>query len=172
VHLDAQVQEVRLGRLTLPLAVNGAERQVEAPADESLLSVLRDRLELTGTKYGCGEGQCGACTVLLDGRAVRSCRVPVSEAAGKRITTIEGLEREGRLHPVQAAFLEVEAFQCGYCTPGMIVAAAALLAAKPDPSDEEIVDGLAGNVCRCGTYPRILAAVKRAARAMRQGAAR
>ena len=172
MHLDAQVQEVRLGRLTLSLAVNGAERQVEAPAGESLLSVLRDRLELTGTKYGCGEGQCGACTVLLDGRAARSCRVPVSEAAGKRITTIEGLELEGRLHPVQAAFLEVEAFQCGYCTPGMIVAAAALLAAKPDPSDEEIVEGLTGNVCRCGTYPRILAAVKRAARAMRQGAAR
>jgi aerobic-type carbon monoxide dehydrogenase small subunit (CoxS/CutS family) len=163
---------VRLGRLRLSLAVNGAERQVEAPAGESLLSVLRDRLELTGTKYGCGEGQCGACTVQLDGRAMRSCRVPVSEAAGKRITTIEGLERQGRLHPMQAAFLEVEAFQCGYCTPGMIVAAAALLAAKPDPSDEEIVEGLTGNVCRCGTYPRILAAVKRAALAMRQGAAR
>jgi aerobic-type carbon monoxide dehydrogenase small subunit (CoxS/CutS family) len=145
---------------------------VEAPPGESLLEVLRDRLQLTGTKYGCGEGQCGACTVLLDGRAVRSCRVATSAAAGKRVTTIEGLERNGRLHPVQAAFLAVEAFQCGYCTPGMIVAAVALLASQPDPSEEEIASRLVGNVCRCGTYPRILAAVKLAAQAMRKEPAR
>src|ERR1700692_1157381 len=117
----------------LVLTVNGAKRGVDAPPEESLLSVLRDRLQLTGTKYGCGEGQCGACTVLLDGRAARSCRVTLAEAAGKQVTTIEGLERHGRLHPVQAAFLEVEAFQCGYCTPGMIMAAVALLESQPEP---------------------------------------
>jgi aerobic-type carbon monoxide dehydrogenase small subunit (CoxS/CutS family) len=152
------------------LVVNGGERRVEAPPGESLLAVLRDRLQLTGAKYGCGEGQCGACTVLLDGRAVRSCRIAVEDAAGKRVTTIEGLEQAGgRLHPVQAAFLEAEAFQCGYCTPGMIVAAVALLQKQPDPSEDEIASGLAGNLCRCGTYPRIVAAVKQAALAMRQG---
>ena len=150
------------------LIVNGERRRVEAPPEETLLSVLRNRLELTGTKYGCGEGQCGACTVLLDGRPARSCRTAVSEAAGKKITTIEGLERNGRLHPVQAAFLEEEAFQCGYCTPGMIVSAAGLLGANGNPSEEEIVARMSGNICRCGTYPRILAAVQRAAKAMRK----
>lgn len=154
---------------TLNLSVNGRSRRVEAPAEESLLSVLRNRLELTGTKYGCGEGQCGACTVLLDGRAARSCRTTVAEAAGKPITTIEGLVRNGRLHPVQAAFLETEAFQCGFCTPGMIVSAVALLEKNPNPSDEDISGGLAGNICRCCTYPRISAAVKQAAQAMRNG---
>jgi len=149
--------------------VNGAERRVDAPGEETLLSVLRNRLQLTGTKYGCGEGQCGACTVLIDGRAARSCQTLVSEAAGKKITTIEGLAKNGRLHPVQAAFLEVEAFQCGYCTPGMIVSTVALLQANPRPSEEDIVGTLAPNVCRCGTYPRILAAVKKAAQAMRKG---
>ncbi len=134
--------------------------------------MLRDRLQLTGTKYGCGEGQCGACTVLLDGRAVRSCRVGLPEAAGRQVTTIEGLERHGRLHPVQEAFLEAEAFQCGYCTPGMILAAVALLEAQPNPSPEEVATRLVGNVCRCGTYPRIVAAVQAAARAMRQRQAR
>jgi aerobic-type carbon monoxide dehydrogenase small subunit (CoxS/CutS family) len=134
--------------------------------------VLRDRLHLTGTKYGCGEGQCGACTVLLDSRAVRSCRVPLSAVTGKQITTIEGLERDGRLHPVQAAFLEVEAFQCGYCTPGMILAAVAFLASVPNPSPEDVAARLAGNVCRCGTYPRIVAAVQLAAQEMRKGPAR
>ena len=155
-------------RLNVLLIVNGSERRAEAAPEESLLAVLRDRLQLTGTKYGCGEGQCGACTVLLDGRVVRSCRIAVGDAAGKKITTIEGLEQaDGRLHPVQAAFLEVEAFQCGYCTPGMIVAAVALLEKQPDPSEEEIAAGLAGNICRCGTYARIVAAVKQAALAMR-----
>jgi aerobic-type carbon monoxide dehydrogenase small subunit (CoxS/CutS family) len=152
----------------LNLLVNGSRRSVDAPPEESLLSVLRNRLGLTGTKYGCGEGQCGACTVLLDGRAARSCRTPVREAAGKKITTIEGLAGNGALHPVQAAFLEEEAFQCGYCTPGMIVSAAALLEGNGNPSDEEIARRMAGNICRCGTYPRILAAVKKAARASRK----
>jgi len=148
------------------LAVNGASRSVEAPPDESLLSVLRNRLGLTGTKYGCGEGQCGACTVLLDGRPARSCRQQVSEAAGKKITTIEGLAGNGRLHPVQAAFLEAEAFQCGYCTPGMIVATVGLLDSNPNPGEEDIAEHLTGNICRCGTYPRIIAAVRQAALAL------
>jgi aerobic-type carbon monoxide dehydrogenase small subunit (CoxS/CutS family) len=141
---------------------------VDASDDETLLSVLRNRLGLTGTKYGCGEGQCGACTVLLDGKAVRSCRTKVSETAGARITTIEGLGRVqgqgqgGHLHPVQAAFLEEEAFQCGFCTPGMILSAVDLLRTNPHPTDEDVVASMAGNVCRCGTYPRIAAAIRRA----------
>ena len=152
----------------LVLAVNGREQRVEAPPEESRLSVLRNRLGLTGTKYGCGEGQCGACTVLLDGRPARSCRTQVSEAAGKKITTIEGLASNGRLHPVQAAFLDAEAFQCGYCTPGMIVSTVGLLEKNPNPGEEDIADHLTGNICRCGTYPRILAAVKQAALALRK----
>ena len=147
---------------TLVLNVNGSERQVDAPPDEPLLSVLRDYLQLTGTKYGCGEGQCGACTVLLDGRPARSCRTPVSQAVGKKIITIEGLEQNGKLHPVQQAFLDQEAFQCAYCTSGMIMSAVALLNANPSPSDDEILRQMNGNVCRCGTYPRILAAVRHA----------
>ena len=147
----------------ITLSVNGTDRKVSAPAEETLLSVLRNRLGLTGTKYGCGEGQCGACTVLLDARAVRSCQMPVGDAAGKSITTIEGLEQDGRLHPVQQAFLETEAFQCGYCTPGMIVSAMALLKKNANPSEGEIASSLAGNICRCGTYTRIVSAVRRAA---------
>ncbi len=153
----------------LVLIVNGNERRVEAPPEESLLSVLRNRLQLTGTKYGCGEGECGACTVLLNGKPVRSCRARVGDAAGKKITTIEGLEQDGRLHPVQQAFLEQEAFQCAYCTAGMIMAAAALLARNPTPTDEEIVHGMNGNICRCGTYARIVAAVRQASQGMRKG---
>jgi aerobic-type carbon monoxide dehydrogenase small subunit (CoxS/CutS family) len=153
---------------TLTLLVNGTERKVEAETGEPLLSVLRDRLGLTGTKYGCGEGQCGACTVLVDGRAVRSCRMPAQAAAGKKVSTIESLAANGKLDPVQQAFLEEEAFQCGYCTPGMIMSAHALLAATPKPSEEEIIQHMNGNVCRCGTYPRILAAVQRAAAERRQ----
>ncbi|HTO88730.1 MAG TPA: (2Fe-2S)-binding protein [Thermoanaerobaculia bacterium] len=145
------------------LTVNGTPRRVDAPAGETLLSVLRNRLDLTGTKYGCGEGQCGACTVLVDGQASFSCQMTASEAVGKKIVTIEGLASKGRLHPVQAAFLEVEAFQCGYCTSGMIVSAAALLRSSPNPTVEDIVGALAGNICRCGTYSRILAAVQQAA---------
>ena len=145
------------------LDVNGVRRRVDADAERSLLSVLRDDLDLTGAKYGCGEGQCGACTVLMDGEPVRSCITRVGSAAGKKISTIEGLEREGKLHPLQEAFLEVGAMQCGYCTPGMIVAGAALLRKNPNPSSEQIVHDMQGNVCRCGTYPRIVAAIQRAA---------
>ena len=152
----------------LVLNINGAERQVDAPPDEFLLYVLRDRLQLTGTKYGCGEGQCGACTVLLDGRPVRSCRTPVSQAAGKKITTIEGLEQNGQLHPVQQAFMDHDAFQCAYCTSGMIMSAVALLNANPNPSPDDIVRAMNGNVCRCGTYPRIVEAVQQGARAGRR----
>jgi nicotinate dehydrogenase subunit A len=147
---------------SLVLNVNGHQRRLDAPPDETLLSVLRNRLDLTGTKYGCGEGQCGACMVLLDGQATPSCQTPVSEAAGKKIVTIEGLAPNGRLHPVQAAFLEAEAFQCGYCTSGMIVASVALLKSNPNPSAEDVAGTLARNVCRCGTYPRILTALQSA----------
>src|SRR5215467_16320373 len=128
--------EVRMSDLVL--LVNAKQHHVEAPPDEPLLSVLRNRLQLTGSKYGCGEGRCGACTVLLDGSPVRSCRTPVSQAAGKKITTIEGLEQNGRLHPVQQAFLTQEALQCGYCTSGMIMATVALLRASPSPGDQQI----------------------------------
>lgn len=156
---------------TVVLTVNGVKRQVEMSPGETLLSVLRNRLDLTGTKYGCGEGQCGACTVLVDGRAVRSCQIAASEPLGKSIVTIEGLARNGRLHPVQVAFLEEEAFQCGFCTPGMIVAAVALLGKNGNAREEEIASSLAGSICRCGTYPRILSAVRKAAQAMRKGTA-
>jgi len=145
------------------LNVNGTHLQVNAPGDESLLSVLRNRLNLTGTKYGCGEGQCGACTVLADGRALRSCLVPVSSAATAKIVTIEGLEVYGKLSPVQQAFLDEGALQCGYCTSGMIMNATSLLNSKLHPTHDEIVVAMNGNVCRCGTYPRILAAIERAA---------
>ena len=152
----------------ITLIVNGTERKAEATAGESLLSVLRYRLGLTGTKYGCGEGQCGACTVVLEGKAVRSCLTPAESAARKKILTIEGLSQDGRLAPVQQAFLEEEAFQCGYCTPGMIMSAHALLTANPQPSEEEIKQRMNGNVCRCGTYPRIVAAIRRAASGARK----
>ncbi|PYP93022.1 MAG: ferredoxin [Candidatus Angelobacter sp. Gp1-AA117] len=147
---------------TITLLVNGSQLQAEAAADESLLSVLRNGLGLTGTKYGCGEGQCGACTVLLDGKPVRSCRTPAASAIGKKISTIEGLSRNGSLHPVQQAFLDEEAFQCGYCTPGMIMSAVALLQNTPNPTDEQIVQHMNGNICRCGTYPRVMAAIHKA----------
>jgi len=152
------------------LNVNGASLRVSAPADESLLSVLRNRLNLTGTKYGCGEGQCGACTVLLNGVAARSCLTPISAAANAKIETIEGLEQHGVLSVVQQAFLEEEAFQCGYCTSGMIMSAKSLLGKTPNPSDEQIVMAMNGNICRCGTYPRIVQAIKRAAHAAEKGA--
>ena len=151
--------------MPIELDVNGRRQRVDVPADRSLLSVLREELALTGSKYGCGEGQCGACTVLVDGRAVRACRTPVAEAAGKPVTTIEGLERGGRLHPLQQAFIDEHAMQCGYCTAGMIMSGAALLARTPSPTHDDIVRGMNGNVCRCGTYPEIVAAIKRAAAA-------
>jgi aerobic-type carbon monoxide dehydrogenase small subunit (CoxS/CutS family) len=146
----------------LVLNVNGKPYVVDAPAEETLLSVLRDRLNLTGTKYGCGEGQCGACTVLMDGVATRSCSIPAAAAAGAKITTIEGLELDGKLSSVQEAFLEEGAFQCGYCTSGMIMSATALLRDNRAPNDEQILGAMNGNICRCGTYPRILQAIKRA----------
>lgn len=149
--------------MAFTLLVNGVEHSVEVPEGSLLLNVLRDHLELTGTKYGCGEGQCGACTVLLDGSPVRSCKLSASTAAGRKITTIEGLAHGEELHPVQKAFLESEAFQCGYCTPGMILSAAALLDRTPHPTEKQIVQAMNGNVCRCGTYSRIVEAVRRAA---------
>jgi aerobic-type carbon monoxide dehydrogenase small subunit (CoxS/CutS family) len=146
------------------LNVNGNDVRVRAEGEESLLSALRNRLEMTGTKYGCGEGQCGACTVLVDGKPRRSCRVSVGSIANSRITTIEGLEHDGKLTPVQQAFLEEEALQCGYCTSGMIVSATALLRENPHPSEQQIVEFMNGNICRCGTYPRIIAAIQRASK--------
>jgi aerobic-type carbon monoxide dehydrogenase small subunit (CoxS/CutS family) len=145
------------------LQVNGSERHVSADPDRSLLSVLRDDLELTGAKYGCGEGQCGACTVLLDGVPKRSCITSISEIEGKQITTVEGLEQNGQLHPLQQAFLDVGAMQCGYCTCGMLMSGAGLLRENPQPSQDEIIRYMNGNVCRCGVYPRIIAAIARAA---------
>jgi len=149
------------------LQINGNWLRVESGSDQSLLSVLRDDLDLTGSKYGCGEGQCGACTVLIDGQATRSCITTVGAAAGKKIVTIEGLEQNGRLHPIQESFLEADALQCGYCTPGMIMSGVALLAKNTNPSEQEIVQFMQGNVCRCGTYPRIVTAIRKAARAMK-----
>ena len=148
--------------MRLDLDVNGTRRAVDVDPARTLLSVLREELELTGTKYGCGEGQCGACTVILGERAVRSCMTPVARATGARITTIEGIERDGRLHPLQQAFIDEGALQCGYCTPGMIMSGVALLQATPSPSAPQIARAMEGNVCRCGTYPRIVAAVQRA----------
>jgi len=150
--------------MALELLVNGKTHKVDADASTSLLSVLRNRLNLTGAKYGCGEGQCGACTVLIDGRAVRSCITPVRAAVGKKIVTVEGLAQNGKLHPVQEGFLKAGALQCGYCTPGMVMSAVSLLAKDPNPSEEAIKRGMEGNVCRCGTYPRIVAAVRLAAK--------
>jgi aerobic-type carbon monoxide dehydrogenase small subunit (CoxS/CutS family) len=151
------------------LHVNGSRRNVNADSERSLLSVLRDDLGLTGSKYGCGEGRCGACTALLDGRAVRSCSTPVSTAADTEIQTIEGLAKDGKLHPLQEAFLKADALQCGYCTCGMIMNAVALLSRDPDPSREDIVRFMNGNMCRCGAYPRIIAAIQEAARTMKGG---
>ena len=149
------------------LRINGRAHQVEGEPGDSLLTVLRDELDLVGSKYGCGEGYCGACTVLIDNQAARSCVTRLTAAAGKSITTIEALGSGGQLHPVQEAFLEVEAFQCGYCTPGMIMATVSLLRTHPSPSDEDIAKVMDRNVCRCGTYPRIVRAVKLAAERMR-----
>lgn len=145
------------------VVVNGARRSIAAGQGITLLDALRDQLGLTGAKYGCGEGQCGACTVLVDGKAVRSCLVSAASVAGKKVETVEGLEREGRLHPLQEAFLEKSAFQCGYCTPGFLMAAEALLRRVRKPEDAEIRRELNGNLCRCGTYPRIVEAVRLAA---------
>ncbi len=146
------------------LHVNGSRRVLDADAERSLLSVLRDDLDLTGSKYGCGEGRCGACTVLLDGQPVRSCTTRIGDVANKPIQTIEGLAKDGKLHPLQEAFLKADALQCGYCISGMIMSAVALLRRDPQPSREDIVRSMNGNICRCGAYPRILAAIQEAAR--------
>ncbi|MFN7934289.1 MAG: (2Fe-2S)-binding protein [Bryobacteraceae bacterium] len=151
--------------MKIRLTVNGKPHQVETEGDRPLLEVLREDLGLTGTKYGCGEGQCRACTVLVDGRAVTSCRTPVNSAAGKQITTIEGLSQNGKLHRVQQAFVDANAMQCGYCVPGMVLTAAALLERNPKPTDAQIVDAMNGNLCRCCGYPNLIAAVKKAAEA-------
>ena len=148
---------------TIRFTVNGRTRTVETEAERPLLEVLREDLGFTGVKYGCGEGQCRACTVLLDGRPVTSCQTPVRTAQGKKIVTIEGLAAGDRLHPVQQAFLEEGAMQCGYCVPGMILTAVTLLERNPRPTEPQIVEFLNGNLCRCAGYPRIIAAVRRAA---------
>ncbi len=154
--------------VTVILTVNGVARTVTTDPQRPLLDVLREDLHLTGTKYGCGEGRCGACTVLMDGKRVLSCVTPVSLADKKSITTIEGLAKGDTLHPVQEAFLEEGAMQCGYCTPGMILSAVALLQDKPNPTDDEIVAGMNGNICRCNGYVKIKNAVRRAAEKMRR----
>jgi len=153
---------------SLQLEVNGKRLSVAADPETPLLWVLREELGLTGTKYGCGEGECGACSVLIGGNVRRSCQVPLRAAAGKSITTIEGLEQDGRLHPVQQAFLDAGAFQCAYCTPGMILTGVTLLRQNPSPSPRQIAEFMQGNICRCGTYPRIVQAIARAADAMKK----
>lgn len=150
--------------MQLTLEVNGRERRVEADPEALLLNVLREQLELRGTKYGCGEGECGACSVLVDGQLMRSCQVPAAGMQGRKVVTIEGVAGpNGRLDPIQQAFLDEGAWQCGFCTAGMIVAAKALLRTTPRPSEAEIIAAMNGNICRCGTYPRIIAAIQRAA---------
>lgn len=152
----------------MEIEVNGKRYAISYPPDTPLLYVLHDELGLTGTKYGCGEGQCGACTVLVGGAPRRSCQIPVSAATAKSITTIEGLEREGKLHPVQQAFLDAGAFQCAFCTTGMIMSSVGLLQTTANPSDAEIMQFLQGNICRCGTHPRIMEAVRLAAKTMQE----
>ena len=153
------------------LRVNGAEKTVEVQPDTPLLWVLRDSLELTGTKFGCGAGLCGACSVHVDGKLMHSCTLPVSQAAGKSVTTIEGLG-VGHLHPLQSAWIAEDVPQCGYCQSGQIMAAAALLAKTPHPTDSQITDAMAGNICRCGTYDRIRLAIHRAANPSASGGAK
>ena len=152
------------------LQVNGTTVGVDADPARSLLSVLRDDLDLTGSKFGCGEGECGACTVLLDGRPIRSCQTPVGSVGARKITTIESLEQDGRLHPLQEAFLEIGSLQCGYCTSGMIMSGLGLLRRNPQPTEAEIIRFMNGNVCRCGTYRRIIAAIQVAATQLKEAA--
>jgi|SRR5438552_12977421 len=149
--------------------VNGQSHEIEGDAADSLLSILRYELGLTGSKFGCGEGHCGACTVMIDDQPTRSCVVRLGAVDGKSITTIEGISQGDRLHPVQEAFLEAEAFQCGYCTPGMVMATIGLLKSQPSPTDQDIARVMDRNVCRCGTYPRIVSAIKLAAAKNRAG---
>lgn len=146
------------------LNINGVKHEVEVDPDVALLSVLRDYIGLTGSKYGCGEGACGACTVLINGKPSRSCITPVNSVAGKEVTTIEGLEINGKLHKVQEAFLTTDGFQCSYCASGMIMSAVALLKSNPSPSEDAIIKAMNGNICRCGTYPYIVEAIKLASK--------
>ncbi len=154
--------------MPIEIEVNGKRYPVSYPPDTPLLYVLRDELQLSGTKYGCGEGQCGACTVLIAGAPRRSCQIAVSAATGKPVTTIEGLEKDGRLHPVQQAFLDAGAFQCAYCTSGMIMSSVGLLQTNANPSQADVAQFLQGNVCRCGTHPRIIEAIRSAAKMMQE----
>jgi carbon-monoxide dehydrogenase small subunit len=155
---------------TVKLTVNGKAVSAEVEDRTLLVHLLRENLNLTGTHVGCDTSQCGACVVHIDGRAVKSCTVLAAQAAGSNVTTIEGIAKGDELHPMQAAFRDNHGLQCGYCTPGMIVSAVALLAENPEPTRDEIIRGMNGNICRCGTYPRIIAAIERAARAMKGGA--
>jgi len=157
---------------TIRLAINQKSYALDVDPQTSLLTVLREHLDLTGSKYGCGEGQCGACTVLIDGKAQRSCVTRLGSVGQKQITTIEGLAHGDQLHAVQRAFLDVGALQCGYCTSGMIMSAVALLKKNPSPSESEIVDFMDGNICRCGTYPRIVSAIQKAAKSGSAGEAK
>jgi len=152
---------------TIRFELNGKEVAVETSPERMLLWVLRADLDHTGTKYGCGEGYCGACTVLVDGKPTYSCQFPLSKAEGRSVLTIEGLTRGGRLHPLQQAFADEGALQCGYCTPGMILQAYALLLRKPDPTEAEIADALETNLCRCGSHTRIIKAVRAASQTMK-----
>jgi aerobic-type carbon monoxide dehydrogenase small subunit (CoxS/CutS family) len=151
------------------LNVNGSDAHIDAEGERNLLSVLRDDLNLTGPKYGCGEGRCGACTVLIEGASVRSCQINLGSLGQRKVITIEGLERNGQLHPLQAAFLKQDAFQCGYCTCGMIMSGVSLLNKRKNPSEAEIIRFMDGNVCRCGAYQRIVAAIKEAAATLAGG---
>lgn len=153
----------------MELKINGKTHSVSLDTDRNLLSVLRNDLDLTGSKYGCGEGQCGACTVLINGNPVRACITPLHSVAGKEVITIEGLEKAGRLHPLQEAFLQVDAMQCAFCTPGMIMSGVALLNKNSSPTENEIVEFMDGNICRCGTYPRIITAISKAAGVLEEG---
>jgi aerobic-type carbon monoxide dehydrogenase small subunit (CoxS/CutS family) len=169
--MPTQTSDISKARVT-EIQVNGKPYKIDAAADSSLLSVLRDQMDLTGSKYGCGEGQCGACTVLIDGNPRHSCVTTVGSIGNKSITTIEGLEQNGRLHPLQQAFLDQGAMQCAYCTSGMIMTGVSLLKTFSDPTDAQIAEFMQGNVCRCGTQPRIVAAIRQAATGMKSMAAK
>jgi aerobic-type carbon monoxide dehydrogenase small subunit (CoxS/CutS family) len=154
---------------TITFQLNGEKKQILVEPDETLLWVIRNHFKLTGTKFGCGTGFCGSCTILVDDKPLRSCMMTIGDVAGKSVLTIEGLVKNGNLHPVQKAFIEHDALQCGYCTPGMIMNATGLLIANPSPTDQEIKDGMEDNLCRCGAHMRIVEAVKTAAREMKGG---
>ena len=153
----------------ISFTLNGKKTEVDIDPTQTLLWVIRNHFGLTGTKYGCGTGFCGACTVIIDDEAVRSCTLPVGDIAGKRVVTIEGLSKNGKLHPLQQAFVEHDALQCGFCTPGMIMNATALLTKNPNPTKQEIIEGMEDNLCRCGAHVRIVEAVKTASDEMKGG---